>query len=604
MKNTMSSEKKQKKKLHIGTQLRLLYLTTMLLPVLIIGTVLLVTTYTNQVQYYGKLLSSYNSGVRQTMYDLTTYIYNVSDSICYNENLSKLLSDEYENKTQFMTAYNNTTVVDPYVAKYTGIGEITIYSESDSVWTYGRIVKVGEEIRNSEWYRRANGGFAAFWTSLQYKDNYGNEVTALALIRKMVVVETGESAVVMIKVSNSYLNSRIESLGYQTLMTVNREPVFFGTNPDTMKTYIDENVGIEYERVRYGNDLTTEYKGEKALTSVASIKPSKSADTQIYIVSYDTNAYKNIYKMQGLSILLLVFVATLPIIIIAGFTRKFTKEVKALRDDMYNASHKGENEVTRGNKNKVYSSAELSDAYDDLMLMVDNIEKMEAQQYEAEIKERQIQNDQQKMEFKVLASQINPHFLYNTLEMIRMKALTNNDRDVATAIKLLGQSMRYVLENTGTTESTLQKELDHVMNYLQIQKLRFGDRIDYQVNIQPDMILDEYRCLPLIMQPIVENSVVHGLEKREENGKVWVAIYLAEGKVMVDLSDNAGGMDDETMNMVLHRVEHYEKERKTSGIALYNINRRIKLNYGDEYGIEIHTVPGEGTRVRLILPIL
>lgn len=603
MKKTTSPEKKQKKKLHIGTQLRLLYLTTMLLPLLIIGTALLVTTYSNQTQYYGKLLSSYNSGVRQTMYDLTTYIYNVSDSICFNDNLSKLLSGDYENKTQFMTAYNNTTIVDPYVAKYTGIGEITIYSESDSVWTYGRIVKVDDTIKNSEWYQKANGRFTAFWTSLEYKDNYNNSVTALTLIRKMVVVETGESAVVMIKVSNAFLNSRIESMGYQTLMTVNQEPVFFGTNPDAMKTYIDENVGIEYDRARYGNDLTTHYKGQKALASVASIKPSKSADTQVYIVSYDLNAYKNIYKMQGLSLLLLAFVATLPIIIIARFTHSFTSEIKALRDDMYKASHKGEKQTSNRRK-KDYSSAELSEAYNDLMLMADNIEKMEAQQYEAEIKERQIQNDQQKMEFKVLASQINPHFLYNTLEMIRMKALTNNDRDVATAIKLLGQSMRYVLENTGTTESTLQKELDHVMNYLQIQKLRFGDRIDYQVNIQPDMILDEYRCLPLIMQPIVENSVVHGLEKREENGKIWVAIYTNEGKALVDLSDNAGGMDDETMNMVLHHVEHYETERKTSGIALYNINRRIKLNYGDEYGIEIHTVPGEGTRVRLILPIL
>lgn len=595
---------KSVKKKHIGTRLRTLYIATMLIPVLVVGISLLVMTYSNQLQYHEKVLSSYNQGIRQTIYDLTTYIYNVSESIAYNDDLSKLLAGRYENKTQFMTAYNNMTIVDPYIAKYAGIGGIFIYTENETAATYGKIIKVDDTIRNTDWYKRANSQFTSFWTSYEYLDSYNNECIALTLLRKMVIVDSGETAVIMIRVSNSYLNSRISNIGYTTEMTVNQEPVFFASDPKMQGTYLD--LDIDYERVRYNEERTTEYKGRKALTSITSIKPSQSVDSQIYIVGYDVNAYTNIGKIMRLILLALLVAAALPIIIIALFTRRFTKEIKTLRNEMYRASHKDdtEEETNTEDVTKMFSSIELSDAYDDLMLMVSNIEKMEAAQYEAEIREKQVQNDQQKMEIKVLSSQINPHFLYNTLEMIRMKALTNNDRDVANAIKLLGQSMRYVLENTGTTVSTLRKELDHVMNYLQIQILRFGDRLEYQVNIQPDMLLEEYEVLPLLMQPIVENAIIHGLEARESGGKVWVAIYIEENVLKVDISDNAGGMDEETLKMVLHRIEHYEKERHTFGIALYNINRRIKLNYGEKYGIDIHTVPGEGTRVRLNLPII
>ncbi|MCR5824099.1 MAG: hypothetical protein K6G60_06695 [Lachnospiraceae bacterium] len=126
--------------------------------------------------------------------------------------------------------------------------------------------------------------------------------------------------------------------------------------------------------------------------------------------------------------------------------------------------------------------------------------------------------------------------------------------------------------------------------------------MNYRINIMPEMILEEYAVLPLLLQPIVENAIVHGLENKEQDGKVWIAIYMMEGDVKIDISDNGGGMDDETMKMVMNRVKNYERERNTSGIALYNINRRIKLSYGEAYGLEITSVRGEGTRVRMTLP--
>lgn len=157
---------------------------------------------------------------------------------------------------------------------------------------------------------------------------------------------------------------------------------------------------------------------------------------------------------------------------------------------------------------------EISEAFSDLEVMVRNIKKKDAEMYEARINEAELLNEQQVMEFKMLASQINPHFLYNTLETIRMKAFAANDKEVARAIKLLGKSMRYVLENTGTSYTTLSRELEHVNVYLDIQKLRFTDKFDGITEIGEDVDPEKIYILPLLLQPVVENAILHGLEER------------------------------------------------------------------------------------------
>ena len=122
---------------------------------------------------------------------------------------------------------------------------------------------------------------------------------------------------------------------------------------------------------------------------------------------------------------------------------------------------------------------ELTDTFLNLKIMIGNIKQQELQMYEARIKEQTLVNQQQQMEYKLLASQINPHFIYNSLETIRMMSIGSGDRETASAIKLLGKTMHYVLENTGTASTTLDKELDYISSYLAIQKLRFEERFNY-----------------------------------------------------------------------------------------------------------------------------
>ena len=144
-----------------------------------------------------------------------------------------------------------------------------------------------------------------------------------------------------------------------------------------------------------------------------------------------------------------------------------------------------------------------------------NIEEV----YIEKIQKEQLRASQKEAEFKMLANQINPHFLYNTLETIRMKAFCNGDKEIADIVKKLGKIMRRNLEVSGKMVS-LKSELDIIDSYLQIQSMRFEGMVKYELNIESSIKNDEYEILPLLLQPVVENAFVHGLEEKKEKGEV------------------------------------------------------------------------------------
>lgn len=581
----------------ISTQMCFAYIMAIVLPITILGVLLMRTTYVNQKNYYADLLESYNTGVKRTMYEIASQIYTFSESIVYNDELIAFLRGEYETEEELRKAATEITLMDEYMETYAGIDEVLVYIDRDDMINYRQYRVPTEEIKATDWYQKAQNQYAPFWTTYRVK-NATNDAYSwrLALVRKMKLVGGDKEAVVMIKIKDTYLGSRLNHQGYVTMISVDNTPVFYSNRSMYYGKTLDFELNPE-EIYDYGG--VKELAGEDVLFHLSSLDISKTS-SNMYLVTYDVGAIQNIGRMISLYVAVLSVTVLLTIIILFWFSRSIVTQVKELRAEMGKAS-RGEYDAML---TEFKASEEVTEAFEDLLVMVKNIQEMEAAQYEAQIKEQNILNEQQKMEFKMLASQINPHFLYNTLETIRMKAFTAGDREVATAIKLLGKSMRYVLENTGTTDTTLQAELDHIVTYLKIQQLRFGDRVNYKTVVQPGMNLEEYRVLPLLLQPIVENAIVHGLEAREKDGMVWFAIYIVDDVVHVDVSDNGCGMDAETLITVLEKVQDYTKKRRKSNFGLYNINRRIKLNYGEQYGMEIKSTPGEGTMVRVTFPAI
>jgi two-component system sensor histidine kinase YesM len=577
-------------------QLITVYVLAVFLPLVIIGSYLISTVSKVQKNYYADMLSTNNAGVRQTLYEITYQIFTASDSIVYNDDLIEFLDGEYETEQDMLTAASKTELLDKYAARYAGIEQITVYVDRDDMVNYGEFVKVTDEIRESDWYKRASEQYIPFWLAYESSNRQNsNKSWNLVLVRKMVLVGGEREAVIMIKVRDSYLASRLSNSGYTTLVFVGDGQAAFSTSLSLYGTTTD--IDIDYNDEYYDYCGETVFNGQESLVCVNTLSLSKSSN-RLYLVTYDTEALDIVKRIVRTNYIIMIIAIVLPLLIITWFTKRFTSQVRTLRNEMGKASRGEFDEMS----DRLYGSEELSEAFEDLQKMVSDIQRMEAEQYEAQIRNQNIINDQQKIEFKMLASQINPHFLYNTLETIRMKALTAGDTEVANATKLLGKSMRYVLENTGTRETTLQKELEHLEIYLQIQKMRFGDRIGFTIELEDGLVPSEYRMLPLLLQPVAENAVIHGLEGIESDGMVTIRASVDDRVLKIDISDNGGGIDAEELRSLNERLGSYKEEERTSSIGLYNINRRIKLSYGEEYGVTVYSTPGKGTTVSVAIP--
>jgi len=205
----------------------------------------------------------------------------------------------------------------------------------------------------------------------------------------------------------------------------------------------------------------------------------------------------------------------------------------------------------------------------------------------------------QEATFKILSSQINPHFLYNTLDSIRWKAIENHDLEVGEQIEALSDLFRHIL-NRGADQVTVEQEIKHLRTYLYIMGFRYQDRMKCTITVEEG--LEKVIIPKLILQPLVENAIVHGIDKLAGAGEIQVFLERRNEYLCVSVSDNGMGTDAAAVRQSL-REETLPQAPPIHGFALRNIDRRIKLFYGEAYGLEFDSHPGKGTVVTIIIPL-
>lgn len=211
----------------------------------------------------------------------------------------------------------------------------------------------------------------------------------------------------------------------------------------------------------------------------------------------------------------------------------------------------------------------------------------------------QIQRDEMEKaaaEIRALQSQINPHFLYNTLGSVKWIASMQQADTIVEMTEALIAMLRYAARAEGSLVS-VHEELDNLRNYMTIQQVRYYNRI--RMDIEADDALLEKRMPKLILQPIVENAIFHGLAEKEEDGVVTIRIAREGGGFAIDVHDNGEGMDEETLRRIQASLAGADEGES---IGLRNVQRRIQLHYGNSYGIACRSAPGEGTTFRILLP--
>lgn len=214
-------------------------------------------------------------------------------------------------------------------------------------------------------------------------------------------------------------------------------------------------------------------------------------------------------------------------------------------------------------------------------------------------------------QYLALQNQINPHFLYNTLESIRSEAMIAGLTSVSDMTEALATFFRYTISKVENLVS-VEEELQNCETYFRIQQYRFGERLSLSVECDGDDREEIYKCrLPkLTMQPILENSIIHGTECKIGKGHLTIHLERSKKRLFIRISDDGVGMDEQKLSRMNEQLEKSgrafaaQDSESRGGIALVNVNNRIHLLFGEEYGLHVLSMPGVGTDVEISLPAI
>jgi two-component system sensor histidine kinase YesM len=220
-----------------------------------------------------------------------------------------------------------------------------------------------------------------------------------------------------------------------------------------------------------------------------------------------------------------------------------------------------------------------------------------------ELKEQLIRNETRKKEadIRALEAQINPHFLYNTLSSIHWMALTTDEKRIAEMVGALGDLLQFSL-NKGNEFCPLHQEISHIENYTQIQSIRFPDKFSIEYFV--DSELQEKYMLKLLLQPLLENAMIHGIQKKEGKGTIVIYVEKLDQRMYFQVLDDGIGMTEQRLEEIRNSLEVDDQDIPNKNYGLRNVNERLRLHYGSDSTLHIESKPNAGTRIAFSIPIM
>lgn len=571
------------------------YIISVLIPILLVGIYLANNMRNIMIQRTISEAGNATDRLQYRITELTDTVMNISNRIILDENVKDIVSKEYENHYAVMIDYFKSSLAKEYILYRSEIDKIRIYAFNETLLSSGSFINTTPEINASDWYQEAlDKKGRATWGYLY--DDIAKE-NKLCLYRRLMI-DDGVYAVLVISLKDSCLRSLIRDESFATIISVNYGDIFLAADSALEGTRLNiPDIRVSEDTID-GEVAETEYGGESSFIITNSFYPYKKGDDnfQIFTIAPVHDIIGEANKVQSFAFGLIAASLFFSILLILFFTGYFSKRMDILRREMHRvvAGDFTPSQLLKGKD-------EIGELQDDLNKIIQSINTLINEVYEEKLQSEMLQSKQNEAEFKMLASQINPHFLYNTLEAVRMRALCNGQKEIADVIKLLGKSMRRIIEVRDELVS-LDTEIDHVVSYLEIQIFRYGEKCSYEIHCKPDLDTRTCYILPLLLQPVVENAFIHGIEDSREKGKITINIQSDGDTLSITVEDNGTGINEDKLNE-LHQMVERTGYHPGESIGLCNVNQRIKLYYGQDYGLKITSKWGFGTRVSIHLPL-
>lgn len=290
-------------------------------------------------------------------------------------------------------------------------------------------------------------------------------------------------------------------------------------------------------------------------------------------------------QAQSVYVLTAIILVIVALLFSRFMARSITLPIQKLRDSMKKVQE-GDfsvSDVVVDSKNEIGS---LTKSFD---VMTHRIhELMEQNVHEQEEKRRS--------ELKALQSQINPHFLYNTLDSIIWMAEGKKNEEVVLMTASLARLLRQSISNEDEVVP-IANEVEYARGYLTIQKMRYKDKLEFQIEVDSSILY--IPLIKLVLQPIIENAIYHGLKYKESKGLLIVKGFMKDGNAVLQVIDDGVGMDEETL---AHIYDKHKVNYHSNGVGVYNVQKRLKLYYGDDYGITYESEKGKGTTATITIP--
>lgn len=387
-----------------------------------------------------------------------------------------------------------------------------------------------------------------------------------------------------VKLDNLF-SSLKESDGFASFILDEAGRVVYGSEVDWVDRTYDEylaKAGVAADR----DDFLLDSHGN-AILMACSAKLSLNG-WELVIVSDMSETTRQVNAMRTTVMVATLLTILLVVAASALVSTKITAPLKMLAGQMENMDYN----ALRQKLDDRFFYKEIERLYGGYNDMTDRIEGLIAEVYDEQLRQKDAK-------YEALQSKINPHFLYNTLQSIWSLAVLERNEDVVRAITALGEMLAY-LTYENSDEVTLEKEMDYIRNYVDIQLYRMNDKftVDYRLSEAAESCV----VSKLLVQPVVENAILHGFGDMEEGGVLTIEAEAAGGDLVIRVRDNGKGMDETALDALRQGLYHSKKDSQHKSIGLSNIQERIRLKYGPGYGLEIESTPGMGTTIVLTVP--
>ncbi len=550
------------------------------------------TIYENSIHYISQIIKQVNRDIDAYI----DYMENISSVIAKSSDVSRYLFDEDQMTqeyvaqkerilTQFHTIMESRS--DIYNIAIVGDnGKYLVNSGSDKLTDY-------IDIKSLDWYQATMESPIGIAVSSSHVQNaiQSSYQWVITLSRALVNNQTGKKEGLFFvdlnysAISDLCSSNHIGQKGYVFLIDANGNIVY---HPKQQLLY----GGLQKEKIDEIMNCTSDYffTGDGAQRRLYTLSRSEKTGWCVVGVADSQELQKNAKQAQ-IMYLIVAGCLLLGVLVISNrLSQDLTKPIRQLRDCMSTVE-----EGNFGVSVDIAVENEIGSLSKSFNVMTDRIQALIEQNYYE-------QEQKRKSELRALQAQINPHFLYNTLDSIIWMAEDGQNEDVVVMTSALARLLRQSISNE-QEQVTVAQEIDYVTSYLTIQKMRYKDKLEYEIEVSPE--IRDVKIVKFTLQPLVENAIYHGIKYKASKGTIWIRGFAKKDKALIQVKDDGAGIDEEKMRKILQEADLAEPSlQKSGGVGILNVQKRLRLYYGKEYGISYSGKVGEQTTAIVSIPLL